>query len=95
MTIIAGSAVAVAQVQLYVTEFILPTLPNWGIRHITIFLLEGSSGGPILVTVMVVDTVMKTGTGRAGTRFKYAEDQVYTKTCPREDSKQLTVNSKQ
>ncbi len=84
MTIIAGSAVAVAQVQLYVTEFILVTLPNWGVRHIT-----------ILVTVMVVDTVMKTGTGRAGTRFKYAKDQVYTKTCPWEDSKQLTVNSKQ
>jgi hypothetical protein len=28
MTIIAGSAVAVAQVQLYVTEFILVTMPN-------------------------------------------------------------------
>ncbi len=34
------------------------------------------------------ETVMKTGTGRAGTRFKYAKDQVYTKTCPLEDSKQ-------
>jgi hypothetical protein len=37
---------------------------------------------------MIKETVMKTGTGRAGTRFKYAEDQVYTKTCPLEDSKQ-------
>jgi hypothetical protein len=37
---------------------------------------------------MIKETVMKTGTGRAGTRLKYAEDQVYTKTCPLEDSKQ-------
>jgi hypothetical protein len=29
MTIIVGSAVAVLQVQLYMTEFILVTLPDW------------------------------------------------------------------
>jgi hypothetical protein len=52
------------------------------------FLLEGSSGGPILVSVMVVDTVMKTGTGRAGTRL----NMLRTRFIPR-PVLERTVNS--